>query len=46
MTLRLIFRPDLPSVANRAHDSSNTCVFELRKPFMAAIHGQKLSATG
>ena len=43
MILRIIF-PDLPSMAIRVHDKSNTCAFDLRKPFMAAIHGQKLAA--
>ncbi len=52
MILTIIFRPYLPSMANQAHDKvawktrgeSNTYVFDLRKPSMAAIHGQKLSA--
>ena len=49
MILRIVFRPDLPSMANQVYDKvareeSNTYVFDLRKPFMAVIHGQKLSA--
>ncbi len=48
MILPIIFRPDLPSMANQVPDKvarktrgeSNTYVFDSRKPFMAAIHGQ------
>ena len=48
MILRILFPPDLPSMANRAHDKvarktrgeSNPYMFDLR----LAIHGQKLAA--